>query len=201
MVSIFVLGVLGCGLAGFIGYKNAPEWIRKATVAAVEDSELSPEDKREVIRQIDRVAEEYRSGRMTLEELLGVVEDISESPLIGLIMAYAAAESYVEPSGLNDDEKKDAKLAFQRFARGVFEDEIDTQEKQEEIDKMLDYVSTKDFQGNRQFKNQVSDEDLRALVAECKRMADEADVPDEPFDLDVGAEVKRIVDEALEKNR
>jgi hypothetical protein len=35
------------------------------------------------------------------------------------------------------------------------------------------------------------------MLAECKRVADEAGIPDEEFVIDVGAEFKRSVDRAL----
>jgi hypothetical protein len=46
--------------------------------------------------------------------------------------------------------------------------------------------------------SQTSDDDLRELVTKLKVMADNAQFPNEPFQLDIGDEVKKLVDRALE---
>ena len=44
-------------------------------------------------------------------------------------------------------------------------------------------------------------DDLREALAKLKVIADNAQVPDEPFQLHIGAEVKKLVDRALEPKR
>ena len=192
-LGLGLLSVLCCGIAGYLGVQRAPDWAHDAIVAAVNDSDLDPEAKQEITAQMDRLLKEYKAGNVSGEQIGEALEEFAESPIMLLIMAYAAMESYVEPSGLSDDEKNEAKLAFQRVARGTFEKKVDP----DDLERALDYISKKDFNGNRQIKNKISDEELRSLVKECTRVADEAEIPNEPYQVDVAAEVKRIVDRAL----
>lgn len=174
-------------------YRKAPEWAHDAVVAAVEDSDLEPEAKASIREDMGRLLDEYRAGNITGERAQAALEEFAESPLPVLLIAYAAMDGYIDPSGLSDEEKSAARQVLQRVARGTFEGEIDP----DDLEVAFDYISQKDFQGNRQLKNHVSDEDLRAFIAECKSVADQAGVPDEPYEVDVAGEVKRIVDRAL----
>ena len=81
----------------------------------------------------------------------------------------------------------------QRVARGVFEKQTNP----EDLDTTLDFVSTKDANGARKFKSPVADDDLRQMLKECKRLAGEAEVPDEPYQVKAGAEFKAAVDRVL----
>jgi hypothetical protein len=44
---------------------------------------------------------------------------------------------------------------------------------------------------------QVTDEEVRQMLVRLKKLADDAEIPDEPFQIDVGDEVKKVVDKAL----
>jgi len=196
LLAIFILGIVSilvCGIGGYVGYRNFPEWTHKVIVSAVDDSELDDQAKQDIKVQMDRLLKEYRAGNISNERFLEGLEELGDSPIFLLLMSYAAMESYIAPSGLSDDEKADAKLVFQRVARGTFEKKI----KADDLEQAFSYISEKDFNGNRQVKNNVPDEDLRSLVKECRRVADEAGIPNEPYQVDVAAEVKRIVDRAL----
>ncbi len=164
-------------------------------VSVVEQSDLPPDQKRRIVVQIDRLVGEYKAGRVNFQQLQQVAEEFSESPLFGLLMVLAASEKYIEPSGLSADEKNDARIAMQRVARGVYEKLITP----DKIEPLLDFVSRKDSQGNRQFETTVSDENLKNMIAECRRLADDAKVPEGAFEIDAAAEVEKAVDRAISK--
>ena len=188
MVSVVVV-VTG----GLVVWRKLPDWTHIALASAVEGSELSAEDKLSVLNQLDRVRDQYKSGDITLRQLGGVAEQLAESRVFPLALAHAAVESYVQPSGLSDEEKQAAMETLKRVARGLYEDKID----QNSLDTALDYISTKGYDGQRQFSDQVSDADLREMLAECMRLADDAGVSGEPFAVDVGGELKRAVDQSI----
>ena len=181
-------------VSGLLVWKMLPTWTHDALVAAVEDSELSVDDKQSVVGQLDRVYEEYQAGRVSMQQLGQLSEQLTESPLFTRALVYAAMENYVGPSGLSDEEKQTARLTLQRVARGVYEEQIE----QQQLNPTLDYISTEDVEGQRQFNENVSDVDLREMLAACRRLADNAGVPDEPFQVDIGGELKRAVDESVE---
>ena len=51
--------------------------------------------------------------------------------------------------------------------------------------------------GSWHLEDKLSDEQLRQFVAEIKTIADEHEIPDEPFEISISDEVRKIVDEVL----
>lgn len=195
-LAISVICVVICGGLFYYVAKNAGKFARTATVRAVEASELSDEDKQAVIAQVDRVVEAYEAGEIGLGQVKTIFEELRKSPLFGLVIVEAADAKYISPSGLTDEEKDAGRRTLQRVARGVADGLID----HDDLNPALDYISVERSQHRREFKNKVSDDELREFLAECKRQADLAEIPDEPYDVDIGAEFKRAVDKALGAN-
>jgi hypothetical protein len=192
------LGVLLiCGLAGAGGVwfvaSNLADWSRDAVVGLVDGTSLPDQQKQRITAQVDRILEEYRDGRLDTEQLQSLAEQLAQSSLFGLLMVQAAQDKYVAPSGLDDEEKADADIALQRLLSGVQQTRI----AREDLETVFDHISTVGMDGNRQLRPQISDEELRNMLAECERLADTAGVPRTDFHLDVAAEVERIVDETL----
>ena len=199
VVGLTILLMCG-GLVGlaYYAYVNARQFgadlSRKVIVDVVEQSELQEKDKRVVVAQVDRVAEAYKAGRISLEDVGRVMQELAESPLFVTAMVEAVEAQYVAPSGLSEEEKAEARLTLERVARGVYEETIPP----ESLDPALDPISTKDAQGNRQLKDRITDAELRDFLARSKQIADEAQVPEEPFQIDIAQEFKKAVDRALE---
>ena len=191
--TMLLLAALVAALGAWYAWKKAPDWSRDVLVASIEGSDLPPQQKQQIVVQIDRVVGEYKAGRVTWQEVTSIFNELAESPLFSLSMAYAASVKYVEPSGLSAEEKQQAQIAMQRVARGVYEKQLP----KEQLDSALDHVSTRQPNGERQFAETVTDEQLRSLVAECRRLADEAGVPPGAYEVDVAREVQRAVDKVL----
>lgn len=207
-IVLIVFGVIGLvvvlicgGMIGLAYYaaSQAKTFVadasRKALTDMVEQSEMDEEDKQTVVAQIDRVTDDFKSGKITLEQVGNVMEELGRSPLFVLMMVRAAEEKYVKPSGLSEEEKAAATLTLERTARGVYEEKI----AHESLEGPMRHISQTDRQGNQQLKERVTDEELRAFLAECKTLADGASIPEERFDVDIGDEFKKAVDRALEE--
>lgn len=194
--SVGLALVLICG--GLIWYAsvNAARWgtdiaasFAKQTVDA---SEIRDADKTVVKAQIDRVADGFKEGKITGEELGTIFEKVLESPLFSVLVIYGLEHEYINDPNLPAEEKAKAERTLQRIARGCVEGKITTND----LQGPLSNVSQTDPNQPQQQK-QVSKEDLKKCLEDLKKLADDKEIPDEPYELNVGAEVKRIVDEAL----
>lgn len=192
-----VLGLLSCGGIAWYLAKNvksiASDVARQAIVGTVEQSELDPAEKRAIIAEVDRVVDQYRSGKITLEDLGRILDELAKSPVMQSIVLYAVEKQYVEPSGLPNEEKQAAHRTLQRVLRGMQEQRI----KEGDLDAALDHLSTKTQAGQRQMKNQVTDEELRKFLAECQRVADQAGVPVESFEIKISEEFRKAIERAM----
>ncbi len=198
MLVLFAVACGGCVYAVYYVTVNAKamlaDAIREALIQSIQDSELRDEDKTVIIAQANRVTDEFKAGRITVEDLTTILQNLGESPLISLGVVYVIEEKYVKPSGLSQEEKDEAKLSLQRAARGVFEKKIS----QQDLEAVSDQISDVDADGNRQLKESISDEELRTFLADLKQLADDAEIPEEPFEVNIGDEFKKAVDKSLE---
>jgi hypothetical protein len=203
----------GCIIAGVIGLvllllcagaayyvvanaKNiAVNGVRYVAVEVIKDSELSEEDKTQVIGQIDRVVVAYKKGEINEKDLENIVNEISTSPIIPLAVVYGVEKQYLDKSGLTMEEKADARKQLQRLVRGGMEKKIS----QEKVEALLQPLQQTGPNGEKEMKQTLTDQEIKTFVAGAKKLADEAMVPDEEFKVDIGDEVKRIVDKGLEK--
>ena len=191
------LSLVVCGGGAWYLARNvksiASDVARKTIVNAVEQSELDPAEKRAIIADVDRVVDQYRAGKITLDDLGRIFEELAKSPVMQSIVVYAVDKQYIEPSGLTDEEKQAGRLTLQRVVRGLFEEKI----KEGDLDPALDHLSTRTPGGQRQMKDRVSDQELRKFLAECQRLADQAGIPSEPVDIKISEEFRKAIDRAF----
>lgn len=198
---LVVLGVvlLAAVIGGVWVYNNwrtfAADAGSEAIVAVIEDSQLAQDQKDAIIARVDTLAEDFKTGLIDFEDLANVAVELAESPLLPLGAVTLAQHKYVQPSNLTDEEKAAAELALGRYARGIFEETIDM----DDINKVLAPISDQDFEGNLELKKpeNVTEDELREFIALAKASADEAQIPEEAFELDIAAEVNKAIDQAL----
>ncbi len=193
-----VVGGLLCAGTVWYVYSNAKRiasnLARDAIVGTVEQSDLDQEEKQAIIAQVDRVVDQYQAGEISTEDLGRIMEELAESPLMGAILIRSVELKYIEPSGLGESEKEDARLTLQRVLRGLYEKQLTT----DDLEPAMDHVSYRDSQGNRQLKNRISDDELRDFLTACQEQADAAEIPDEPYEVQISQEIQRAIDRALQ---
>ena len=203
---MFLGGVL---LVGGIWYvaANADRWLvglgREAIVAMIQDSEIPAQEKTEVIEQIDRVVTAYKDRKINQEDLNRVLTELQDSPALTVVSLYGIDESYLADSKLSEAEIAAGRRAFQRVIRGVYEKKIEEdalydalpEEREMSTGNQTDGAIVRPASTNSE--SEISDDDLREAITKLKVMADNAQIPDEPFQLDIGDEIKKVVDKAL----
>ncbi len=197
---VFALCICLCGGVAWFVYRNlgrirtfAADTAREAITSGIRESNLDEQEKEAVIAQVDHLVERYKSGEITMEQLGRVMEELAQSPLMGALVMVSIDAQYIQPSGLNADEKEQAQRTMQRVLRGFLEEKI----RQEELEESMDCVMDRRADGSRAMKDSVSDDDLRAFLSQLKKRADAAEIPDEPFEVDISEEFRQAVDRAL----
>lgn len=175
--------------------KVVSETAREVIVAGIQGSELEEEEKQAVIAQVDRVVDLYKSGEITTEELGQIMETLAQSPVMGALVVISIESQHLHPSGLSDQEKQQARRTMQRVYRGVLEERI----QQEELDDALAYVADRREDGSIDWKASVEDDQLREFLGLLKERADEAGIPDEPFEIRISEQFQLAIDHALSR--
>lgn len=165
----------------------------KVIEAGIEESGLPDQEKAELKVELKRLGDGFADGSISNEQMLRVVEGLAQSPLLSMFMVSAIETHYVVNSGLTDEEKTDATLTLRRFARGLMGKQIG----QDDLDEVLSHIADRDADGDLQIREKVSDEDLRAFLADAKQKADDAEIPVDLEPVDPSDELKNIIDTAL----
>lgn len=202
-IGLFALLLLiGSCIGGYIYVRNNAKNIitnlaRQGIVAGIEGSELSKDDKQQVIAEVDRVVEAYKEGKLDETDVQNILKELETSPLIPLFVCYGVEKQYLDKSGLTDAEKADARKQLQRLIRGGMDKKIS----QSDIESLMQPLQQTGPNGEKQMKPVLTDAEIKTFIAGVKKLADDAMVPDEEFKVDIGDEVKRIVDQGLAKGK
>jgi len=184
-------------LAGFFVSQNWRGWVGSMAGTLIdqtlESSALPAEEKIEVKEQLNRVTEAFSSGAMSGDQMERLMVQLVESPLFAAFMVYAVEEKYFDQSGLSDEEKEAGKTSLMRFVRGLTQEKIDEQAMEE----VMDHIGDRQNDGSWQMRDQVSDQELRAMLATANKHADAAEIPEEVEKFDPSDELKLIIDQAL----
>ena len=171
----------------------ASDVIGAVVTNSVEQSKLPEDQKARIIARIAQVKEDFKAGRITDQQAEQVFENLMESPLLPLGAVEFYEEHYIKSSELSDEEKQAAVRSLERFARGIAEEKTEKQA----VDEVIAPISEAQSDGERKLKENPTPDELRAMVKLAKAHADEANIPDEPFTVNVADELDRAIDAGL----
>ncbi|MBI1338330.1 MAG: hypothetical protein GC164_15415 [Phycisphaera sp.] len=195
-LGAFVVCVIVCGGVAWYVMSNvkniAAEGVKVVAVQAINQSQLPDDQKKGVISHIDRVTAEFKSGKITLEQLGKVLETVSESPLLYVGAVYHVRGAIIQPSGLSADEKKEADRSAQRVARGLYEKKL----VEADMNYIADPIMIVDANGEQQLKPNPTDDEVREFAKRAKEKADAVNIPDEDFTVDIADELGKAIDKA-----
>jgi hypothetical protein len=142
LIAFVVMLVLGI-IAGVYAYRKFPEWAAdlasQGAKQAINETDLPEEEKVDISAQIDRLAEATRERKLSLAQLGEFFQNLVQSPLMTTLAMSMVDKKYIEPSGLSDEEKTEARVTVQRFMRGAIDQKIS----EAEVEAAMAPVSTR----------------------------------------------------------
>ena len=193
-MGVLLLIFAGLGIWIAMNWKEmAADFTKKVAADAVAKSSLPAQDKARILKRINELADDFKAEKVSTEQLVKVMEQIAQSPLLPLGMVMAADEKYLKPSSLSDDDKESGRRTLQRLARGAFEKTIPQNETQE----VMKLVMEPQPGGGERLKEHLTDAELKTFLDKAKEKADAANVPDEPFEVNIADELEKAIDKVL----
>ena len=124
-----------------------------------------------------------------------IFENLANCPALTIGLVIQFEQSYVVPSGLSSAEKLAADIDLNRLARGLSEGKIGWQI----VETILAGISDVDGDGTHQLKApaDVSDVEIRDVLAAVKNAADEAGISKMKVEIDISNEFRKSVEQAL----
>jgi hypothetical protein len=175
----------------------ASEGFALAMNVMIAQSDLPQEEKSQIIEIIDQLKEGYQAGDISLEELGQILEEMANCPALAIGVMIQFEASYVEPSDLSDEEKSTAKLDLNRFAQGLSSGLISWGETRE----ISAPIMATDKEGNHSLRepSEVTDNEIREVLAAVKYVADEVGIPSTMVEIDISQEFKKTIEAVLER--
>jgi hypothetical protein len=196
-LGVLFLGGVVCIAGVCYVASNLDKWVvgigREALVAVINDSQLPPSEKGEVITQVDRLVTAYKERKINQADLERVFTELQDAPALKALTLYGVENDYFANTKLTADEIEQGRRTFQRALRGVYEGQISDETFYAALPGDGEQVRL----ASTNSADSSADDDLRETLVKLKVIADNAQIPDEPFQLDIGDEVKKLVDKAL----
>jgi hypothetical protein len=194
-VLILVFAGVIAGLTWF-GMRKGKQMLVTTAVdvasQALDETQLPEDQKEKLIERIQAVGDDVLDGDITIEQLVEIAQRMGESPaVIAGGALYFIETEILDKAPIDDELRKAAKRAVQRLARGVVEESIEL----EQLESIADDFTEERPDGKRVVKSDFSKEDVEKLIAAATELADEADVPDEAYEVDLAAEIDQIVED------
>jgi len=198
LIATLVLLLL-TALSGWYASNNWRDWAgslgRTMVNEVLDETELPAEEKTEILEQAQRVITAFEEGSLTSAQTEDLSNQLAVSPLSAPLIAFVIEKKYFDSSKLSDEEKETGRMTLRRCVRGLFDGELT----EDDADAVLRHIGAKDPEGNWEFRDDVTDDELRDFLGDAKERADNAGVAETVVEVDPSDEIKRIVDSVLNR--
>jgi len=191
LASVLIVGAVWYAVSSLEGWMVGLG--REGLVAVVEESDIPPPEKKEVVAQIDRVVAAYKAKEIGQADLERLLTGLDDSPVMTYISFYGLHDYYLEDTSLPQTEQDELKLAWRRAVHGMFAGKISSNE-------FYDAMPFDDhFEEAVAHSEKEANELMQKWLTRMQKMADAAGVPADPPAVDIGDETRKLVDRLLAK--
>lgn len=182
--------------------------MEQGITAIIDQAELSDADADAMKQEVASLMQDFKDKKVSVEDLGHVAEELAQSPVMTAATVMFVDKSYVQSSALTDEEKSEGTTQVSRFMRGLFDGDI-PKTKIDDVTAPLQFqpggnttkppVQIHANNINLELKNpaDVTTEELKIFLANCKQSADDAKVPPERYEVDMPGEFSAAIDRAL----
>jgi hypothetical protein len=190
---LVVAGMLAVG--GVYLYNNFKRLTAETAVQAVRqgirESELPAEQQTAIIQRVEELANDFRSGDLTMEEMFEIGQRIIESrAVIASGAEFVVRKEILDGAALDQDEQTHVDRLMDRLARGIVSEQLEFAD----FESVKDIILVRGEDDEYRLKEHLSREDVDEFIGALEALVDEADIPDEPFEIDLAAELDRIIE-------
>jgi hypothetical protein len=198
VILMLAAGSAFCAFSSFFMFsdqhKLAERGITEALMPWIEQSQLAPQDKREILASLEDLLVQVRSRELTSRQLSRLKNALEDNPVLlwGVVEGVLAQGP---AAGLNATEQMAAERVAQRLLRAAAERRLSRND--------LEFTlqpAVRNRTDNLGIEPQVplAAPELREFIKRAEAMADNYKIPDEPYEKSVHAVFQGLLDEALQ---
>ena len=193
-ILVVVAGAFGAYYAIQNGMSLVASLGVDGVVQVIGDSDMSESQKEDSVAHLERFRTGVEDGTIDMASFGQAMEALVEGNLLYSMALAGFDQGYLKESGFTDEQKEDARLQLQRYARGMKQKVFNGDTFDEHFDPLL---LSSDGDGQREFKTPISDQELMQAIENARGAADKASISHEPYEIDVAREIGKVVDVAL----
>jgi len=187
LVAIAVLCAGGCWLAADRIMGFAVDKIHGVMVEAIEESYLPEEQVASIKNDLGRLRDAVIEKRVVMERVEALDEEIERVLSLGFLEWFE--HSAIDDAGMEPEEAEAARRTVQRFARGINERKLD-------MEHDLDNVNLQRRNGDEHWDI----DSIQRTVRQMQEAVENANIPDEPYQADIGREFTILVDNLIQQS-
>jgi len=165
--------------------------IRERVMLIVETSGLPQPQREAILADVDALAEQFKAGEVSTDELRMIAEQLQG--ILPAALVYTFEVKYLPQSGLDEQEMQEAALTAQRYARGLVEGRISD----ESMQKIVPMMTKETPQEGDILKTEMSDEQVRDILAIMTEQVEAAGIPAEPYVVDFATRIDAAITSVL----
>lgn len=197
VVALLLVVMLGAWIA--VSWRSWAAFAgRRAADAMLAAAPLADADRVRIRAAVDRLGDEFTAGRITVEQMGRVAEEVARGPLLPLAVLMAIDLKYLQPSGLPPEERTAGRRLLERAARGLTTGVIEPEVAADLLEPVVEPApDAADDVDSFALKEKLTDAELREFLRRVRERVDALGIPDEPFAVDVATEVEAAIHRAL----
>ncbi len=206
---VVVLAIIALVIGGWYAMANWRGWASDGARSIFNDAiaqvDLPDDQKIALEAEVSGLIDSFEAGDLSLAELGQITAEFSESPLLPAAIVMGFNESYyADNEELTDEQKTESRKQISRFVNGITSEEI----AQTKIDDTFEPISSptgevdinaQTFRVRLKLPENTTPDELMAVIDNMRDQADEADIEDKEFVVDIAAEFTKVVDAALDR--
>lgn len=197
LLIVFLVMVLVCGGLVGVALLNARSlfaWmVSQPLDSAVQRCALPADQKIRIKASLDQLLADFKSGRVSYAQLSMIFQKLVDEPFFNYVLVEIVRTEAGKCAQFDEQRRQAIWVNLDRLERGMAEKRIAAAG----IATVLDTVSRVQPGGVRQLKQQLTSADIEAFSAAAGTQADQAGIPNEPYQLDLASEIQRIIDSVL----
>ena len=162
--------------------------------ASLEQADLDPEEKRDVLQELERLRAGIHANEVSFAELGELVEASMESPMMTLFLTRQGSRWARENADFSAEESEQADLLLDRYLRGRLEGAFTYEDDLE----LTEIIGEEGPDGDVTIDKKVpTTEELRALIELTRTKVEAAAIPEDEYFPDISIIARELVDSVL----
>ena len=211
---VILIFIILAGIGTYFVVSNLRTWTAEASTSAIDkmlaEAKIDPAEHAEIMVHVDNLMERFVEGEVEWSQFGNIADELMHSPVIPAALVIGLDQLYFAKSGLPPEEQAQARIELARYTQGLFDESLPPNSVNDVLAPVVTNTpDSDDIKLNMKLDengrtitalrsaDEVSDEDLRTLIATAKAKADEVGITETPEQIDLSDEIGRAIGVAL----